>query len=191
MWEFLGFIKDCSKEHTAIRAKILRKTAGTFGRRHVNINFRGYLVCRFFLSCGQPYDNHVRSKQAADLKSQYTVALWLDSVRILIYEQNTAAMTCLKYTSHRFITTQRCMSLNVTWFCVRHVSSVCRKRRKKKNRGWGVSLIVVTTVTLNFVNICWKFKVRTRRRRYGNLVRLVVLAFKRDSEPGEKKVGGK
>jgi hypothetical protein len=133
VWVF-RFFKDCSKEHTAIRVKILRKTAGTFGRRHVNINFGGYLVCRFFLSCGQPYDNHVRSKQAADLKSQYTVALWLDSVRILIYEQNTAAMTCLKYTSHRFITTQRCMSLNVTWFCVRHVSSVCRKRRKKKPR---------------------------------------------------------
>jgi hypothetical protein len=47
-----------------------------------------------------------------------------------------------------------------------------------KKRGWGGSLIVVTTVTLNFVNICWKFKVRTRRRRHGNLVRLVFLRSK-------------
>jgi len=87
MCSFLRFFfQDWSNEHTAIRVKILKTEIqlALIRRQPVNISFSGYLVCRFFLSCRQPYNSHVWSKQAADLKSKYTVALSLDSVLILI-----------------------------------------------------------------------------------------------------------
>jgi len=189
VWFFQVFFKDWSKEHTAIRVKILRQKYSW----HVLADslWISILVVTLFADFSFP----VASLMTAMFGRNKQL---IRNLNILLRSHSTQSSSWSRNkTERRWPVT----NIRVTASLPRNAA--CRSMWRDstsamlvpfagsggKKRGWGGSLMVVTTVTLSFENIRWKFQVWTRRRRYGNLVRLVfffcVQKGQRDGKGGD------